>query len=160
MQAHVTSEQRSQTILVVDSDETTRSILDLSLRHAGFAVGLASDGTEGARRLGDKPDLIIAAGDDPAGLAFCRQAKQSGNGMPPAVVLISAPDLESKRRGLEAGADDFLERPIYVQEVVARARALLQRRERERLELSAQGQAPGERFISTLDDVPLVDLLR
>jgi CheY-like chemotaxis protein len=80
--------------------------------------------------------------------------------VPPAVVLISAPDVESKRRGLEAGADDFLERPIYVQEVVARARALLQRRERERLELSAQGQGQGERFVSTIDDVPLVDLLR
>jgi CheY-like chemotaxis protein len=157
MQVHVTAEQRPQTILVVESDETTRLILDLSLRQAGFSVGLASDGAEGARRLVDKPDLVIAAADDPDGLAFCRQAKQTGNGMPPAVVLISAADLESKRRGLEAGADDFLVRPIYVQEVVARARALLQRRERERLEIAAQGS---DRFVSTIDEVPLIDLLR
>ena len=100
---------------------------------------------------------MIAAADDPGGLAFCRQAKQSGNGIPPAVVLISDSDVESKRRGLEAGADDFLARPIYVQEVVARAKALLQRRERERLEVSAQGT---DRFVSTIEDVPLVDLLR
>ena len=157
MQAHVLTEQRAQSILVVESDETTRLLLDLSLRQAGFAVGLASDGNEGARRLEEKPDLVIAAGDDPAGLAFCRQAKQSGNGIPPAVVLISDSDVESKRRGLEAGADDFLARPIYVQEVVARAKALLQRRERERLEVSAQGT---DRFVSTIEDVPLVDLLR
>jgi CheY-like chemotaxis protein len=157
MQAHVLTEQRAQSILVVESDETTRLLLDLSLRQAGFAVGLASDGNEGARRLDEKPDLVIAAADDPGGLAFCRQAKQSGNGIPPAVVLISDSDVESKRRGLEAGADDFLARPIYVQEVVARAKALLQRRERERLEVSTQGT---DRFVSTIEDVPLVDLLR
>jgi len=92
-------------------------------------------------------------------------------------VLISEPGLENKTRGLEAGADDFVVKPIYVQEVVARARALLQRRERERLELSAHGtngaagtvgtaegsEAPAprtDRFVSDISDVPLVDLLR
>jgi tetratricopeptide (TPR) repeat protein len=92
--------------------------------------------------------------------------------MPPAVVLISDPGLENKTRGLEAGADDFVIKPIYVQEVVSRARALLQRRERERLELSAyapaastvegaEAPAPGsDHFISDIGDVPLVDLLR
>ena len=77
--------------------------------------------------------------------------------MAPAVVLMLDSDVESKRRGLEAGADDFVARPIYVQEVVARSRALLQRRDRERLELSAHDN---ERFVSTIEDVPLVDLLR
>jgi hypothetical protein len=77
--------------------------------------------------------------------------------MAPAVVLVLDPDVESKRRGLEAGADDFVARPIYVQEVVARSRALLQRRDRERLELSAHDNA---RFVSSVADVPLVDLLR
>ncbi len=87
------------------------------------------------------------------------------------MVLISDPGIESKTRGLEAGADDFVVKPIYVQEVVARARALLQRRERERLELSAHAtgaaadgaEAPApraERFVSDICDVPLVDLLR
>jgi len=100
---------------------------------------------------------VIAAADDAEGFAFCRRAKETTDGIPPAVVLISASDLESKRKGLEAGADDFVVRPIYVQEVVARARALLQRRERERLELSAQ---QSHRFVSAIDDVPLVDLVR
>ena len=77
--------------------------------------------------------------------------------MAPAVVLMLEPGVESKRRGLEAGADDFVARPIYVQEVVARSRALLQRRDRERLELSAHDN---ERFVSSVEDVPLVDLLR
>jgi len=156
MQPQQIEGQRAQTILVVESDEATRRILDLSLRHAGFAVRVASNAEEGGRRLADRPDLVIVAADDPDGLEFCRRAKQ-GDAMAPAVVLVLDPDVESKRRGLEAGADDFVARPIYVQEVVARSRALLQRRDRERLEMSAHDN---ERFVSTIEDVPLVDLLR
>jgi CheY-like chemotaxis protein len=156
MQPQQIEGQRAQTILVVDSDESTRRILDLSLRHAGFAVRVASTAEEGDKRLADHPDLIILAADDPDGLDFCRRAKQ-GDAMAPAVVLMLDSNVDSKRRGLEAGADDFVARPIYVQEVVARSRALLQRRDRERLEQSARDN---ERFLSTIEDVPLVDLLR
>jgi CheY-like chemotaxis protein len=157
MQVQTTTEDdQTQTILIVEGDEATRRILDLSLRHAGFEVGLASGGDEAARKLAAGPDLLIATADD-EGFTLCRQAKQTTAGIPPAVVLISNADLESKRLGLEAGADDFVARPIYVQEVVTRARALLQRRERERIEMSAQR---GTRFRSLIEDVPLVDLLR
>ena len=159
-------ERAAQTILIVEEDETLRGILDHSLRHAGFAVGLASSTDEGLRRLADGPDLVIAGAADAGGLELCRRAKQAGDRLPPAVVLIAEPGVENKTRGLEAGADDFVVKPIYVQEVVARARALLQRRERERLELSARGAEPrgsgagAERFVSDIGDVPLVDLVR
>ena len=151
MESQRTEGRGTQAILIVEEDESIRRILDLSLRHAGFAVGLASTPEEALKRLADRPDLVIAAATDPEGLALCRRVKQSGDRLPPAVVLISEPGLESKTRGLEAGADDFVVKPIYVQEVVARARALLQRRERERLELSAHapngaaGTATGRR---------------
>ncbi len=166
MESHRTEGRGTQAILIVEEDESIRRILDLSLRHAGFAVGLASTHEEALKRLADGPDLVIAGATNPDGLALCRRVKQSGDRLPPAVVLISEPGLESKTRGLEAGADDFVVKPIYVQEVVARARALLQRRERERLELSANGaadEAPAprpDRFVSDISDVPLVDLLR
>ena len=156
MQPQQLEAPRAQTILVVDSDESTRRILDLSLRHAGFAVRVASNAEEGGKRLADRPDLVIVAADDAEGLDFCRRAKQV-DAMAPAVVLMLDPNVENKRRGFEAGADDFVARPIYVQEVVARSRALLQKRDRERLEQSAQDN---ERFLSTIEDVPLVDLLR
>jgi CheY-like chemotaxis protein len=156
MQSQNRAERKSHTVLIVEPDEATRRILDLSLRNAGFAVGVASGSAEAATKLAPIPDLLIASVDE-AGLGLCRQVKQATGGLPPAVVLISDPDVDSKRRGLEAGADDFVARPIYVQEVVARARALLQRRERERIEHAAQRN---ERFSSSVDDVPLVDLLR
>jgi CheY-like chemotaxis protein len=173
METQSRPERSAQTILIVEEDEALRGILDHSLRHAGFAVGLASTPDEGLRRLAENPDLLIAGATDPGGLELCRRAKQGTDRMPPAVVLIAEPGVENKTRGLEAGADDFVVKPIYVQEVVARARALLQRRERERLELSARGvrgagEKSGElralsepdRFVSDIADVPLVDLVR
>jgi len=42
MEIHRPEERTAQAILIVESDESIRRILDLSLRHAGFAVGLAS----------------------------------------------------------------------------------------------------------------------
>jgi CheY-like chemotaxis protein/tetratricopeptide (TPR) repeat protein len=168
-------ERGAQAILIVDSDEAIRRILDLTLRQAGFSVGLASGREEAMKGLADGPDLVIAAASDPDALAFCRLVKQqTGDRMPPAVILISDPGIESKTRGIEAGADDFVAKPIYVQEVVTRARALLQRRERERLELSAHAPAPAhtpvegaetpapeiDHFVSDIGDVPLVDLLQ
>ena len=130
--------QQTQTILIVESDEATRRILDLSLRHAGFAVA-----EHRRRRGGDAAVGRTSRSRD-------RRRRRSGrlrvlppgegvaDGIPPAVVLISASDLESKRQGSGGRRRRLRVRPIYVQEVVARARALLQRRERERLELSAQ----------------------
>jgi DNA-binding response OmpR family regulator len=171
MEPQPRAERETQTILIVDSDESIRRILDLTLRHAGFSVGLASNREEAMKRLADRPDLVIAAASDPDALALCRLIKQTGDRMPPAVVLISDPGIENKTRGLEAGADDFVIKPLYVQEVVARTRALLQRRERERLELFAHAHATapaegaetalpaGDRFVSDISDLPLVDLL-
>ena len=75
-QQQQTDGQQPQTILVVESDEATRRILDLSLRHAGFAVRVASTAEEGDKGLAERPDLVIVAADDPDGLAFCRRAKQ------------------------------------------------------------------------------------
>ena len=154
-------ERAAQTILIVEEDEALRGILDHSLRHAGFAVGLASTADEAFRRLDDGPDLVIAG--RPAAWKFAGARSSSTDHLPPAVVLIAEPGVENKTRGLEAGADDFVVKPIYVQEVVARAKALLQRRERERLELSASAasaETASERFVSDIADVPLVDLVR
>ena len=65
-------ERGAQAILIVDSDESIRKILDLTLRQAGFSVGMAGNREEAMKRLADGPDLVIAAASDPDALAFCR----------------------------------------------------------------------------------------
>jgi CheY-like chemotaxis protein len=147
-------------ILVVDGDVQIRRLLELSLRNAGFDVRAVATATEALSAVGDqRPDLIVSDArldGGPDGFELCRQIKKRTDGRSIAFVFLAEQTVETKLRGVEAGADDFLAKPVYVQEVVAHARSLLQRRERDRLEALARGD---EKFIAGLDDFPLVDLL-
>ena len=73
----------TQAILIVEADESIRRILDLSLRHAGFAVGLASTPEEALKRLADGPDLVIAGASDPEGLALAAASSSPATGFLP-----------------------------------------------------------------------------
>ena len=83
MESQRTEGRGTQAILIVEEDESIRRILDLSLRHAGFAVGLASTPEEALKRLAEGPDLVIAAATDPEGLALCRSTLAAGPAPPP-----------------------------------------------------------------------------
>jgi CheY-like chemotaxis protein len=147
-------------ILVVDGDPQIRRLLELSLRNAGFEVRAAGTAPEALKAVGElAPDLIVSETrleGGPDGFELCRQIKKRTEGPRIAFVFLAEQTVETKLRGVEAGADDFLAKPVYVQEVVAHARSLLQRRERDRLEILARGD---ERFVGELEDFPLVDLL-
>jgi CheY-like chemotaxis protein len=147
-------------ILVVDTDVQIRRLLELSLRNAGFDVRAAATAPEALKAVGElAPDLIVSETrleGGPDGFELCRQIKKRTEGPRIAFVFLAEQTVETKLRGVEAGADDFLAKPVYVQEVVAHARSLLQRRERDRLEALARGD---ERFVGELEDFPLVDLL-
>ncbi|HVU51623.1 MAG TPA: DUF4388 domain-containing protein [Polyangia bacterium] len=147
-------------ILVVDGDLQIRRLLELSLRNAGFDVRAVATTPEALKAVGEvPPDLILSEASlegGPDGLELCRRIKKRTEGRPIAFVLLSEQSVETKLRAVEAGADDILSKPVYVQEVVAHARSLLQRRERDRLEAHARGD---ERFVGALEDFPLVDLL-
>ncbi|MDB4983060.1 MAG: response regulator receiver protein [Myxococcales bacterium] len=149
-------------ILVVDGDAPIQRLLDVNLRSAGFEVQTVATVTEGLAAVATaRPDLIFSEtrfADGPDGFDFCKQLKQAVGGAGSiAFVFLAEQTMDSKLRAVEAGADDFLAKPVYVQEVVARARALLQRRERDRLEALTRGDEP---FTGALDVLPLADLLR
>jgi CheY-like chemotaxis protein len=148
-------------ILVVDGDVQIQRLLELSLRNAGFDVKTVATPAEALAAMGERrPDLIVSEASFEGGLdgyELCRRIKKTPDGAVIAFVLLTEPSVDAKLRGVEAGADDFLAKPLYVQEVVAHARSLLQRRERDRLEILARGD---ERFVGDLEDFPLVDLLR
>jgi DNA-binding response OmpR family regulator len=150
-----------RSILVVDGDDQIQKLLDLSLRNAGFDVKTVATAPEALTWLEkQRPDLVVAetrlAGATD-GFELCRKIKGRSDGAQIAFVFLSEQTVESRMRGVEAGADDFLPKPLYVQEVVEHARSLLRRRERERLETVARGE---ETFRGELADFPLVDLLR
>jgi CheY-like chemotaxis protein len=161
MESRTDQQSARRWILVVDGDAQTQRILDLSLRSAGFEVKTASNAAEALAAIADhEPSLVVSdtqLGDGIDGFQLCRSIKERPDRAGVPFLFLAELTTESKMRGVEAGADDFLGKPLYLQEVVARARALLQRRERERLEALADGNTP---FNGDLADIPLVDLLR
>jgi phosphoserine phosphatase RsbU/P len=113
-------------ILVIDDDIAIRTMLERALRKV-YEVVVASDGEEGlflARQL--HPAMIICDWMMPRidGLEVCRQIK-----MTPAfsttffILLTSLGSVEDRVKGLDAGADDFLCKPIEINELQARVRA-------------------------------------
>jgi len=147
-------------ILVVDGDGQTRRLVELSLLNAGFDVRAVATAAEALEAIGAQaPELVVSEArfeSGPDGFELCRQIKKRKDGAAIAFVFLAEQTTETKLKGFEAGADDFLGKPVYVQEVVSRARSLVQRRERDRLEAIARGD---ERFVGDLEDFPLVDLL-
>lgn len=116
-------------ILVVDDNAANiRLLSDLLVMH-GFAVRQAGDGPSCLAAVAEKsPDLIlldiIMPGMD--GLAVCRALRQDpANRMLPVVLVTSLDPHRERVKGLEAGADDFLSKPINAPELLARVRSLL-----------------------------------
>ena len=104
------------------------------LRHEGYAVDVAADGDEALfkARVYDYDavvlDLMLPGAD---GFEVCRRLREESRWAP--VLMLTARDqVDDRVRGLDAGADDYLVKPFSFPELLARIRALLRRRPRER----------------------------
>lgn len=116
-------------ILIVDDDQAVRDSLSRSLTFNGYEVELAGDGVEAIERVDeDRPDALILDVMMPRrdGLEVCRILRSRGDDIP--VLMLTARDAVSERvAGLDAGADDYLQKPFALEELLARLRALLRR---------------------------------
>jgi two-component system response regulator MprA len=116
-------------ILVADPDPSVRGALARALALQGFGAGFAADArTALARMRSDPPDLVVLDRALPGGdgLHVLTMLRQRGERVP--VVMVAAgPDEGHRVRALETGADDYLDKPFVLEEMVARMRALLRR---------------------------------
>jgi two-component system, OmpR family, response regulator MprA len=117
-------------ILVVDDDRAVRESLRRSLQFNGYQVELASDGQQALESIGgSRPDAMVLDVMMPRldGLEVCRRLRGTGDDLP--ILVLTARDTVSDRvAGLDAGADDYLPKPFALEELLARLRALLRRR--------------------------------
>ncbi|MEH1939148.1 MAG: response regulator [Nostoc sp.] len=116
-------------ILLIEDDEVLASVLLQSLTQQHYAVEIARDGQIGWEYAqGTNYDLILTDVGLPKldGITLCQRLRSSGCSTP--ILLITAKDETSDRiRGLDAGADDYLIKPLNLGELQARVRALLRR---------------------------------
>ena len=150
----------SNRLLLADGDPKSLRVLEVSLRHAGFQVSTAESGAAAWEAIErESPAVIIADPDLPEldGLALCARVRERATDRSVPFIFIGADkSVDARVRGLQAGADDYLVKPTYVNEVISRVRALVQRRERDKLTTS---DAPPEAFQGQLRDITVADLL-
>jgi DNA-binding response OmpR family regulator len=118
-------------ILLVEDEPSAAKMLAKGLREETYAVDVAKDGEEAlARAHVNIYDLIILDVMLPRkdGFAVCRELRAAGSAVP--VLMLTARDtVEDKVTGLDMGADDYLPKPFDFEELLARVRALLRRKD-------------------------------
>jgi DNA-binding response OmpR family regulator len=113
-------------ILVVEDDPATAAGLVTGLKKAGFEVELATDGATGARTaLRSAFDAIVLDLLLPEQSGMDVLAQLESRSKVPVIVLTAMTDLSDRLRCFELGAADFVPKPFWVEEVVARIRSRL-----------------------------------
>ena len=115
-------------ILVVDDDRAIVNILKTSLRQAGYQVSTAANGNMACRIAEQShPHLIIMDVMMPEcnGILATIRIREQSNA--PILMLSARAEGSDRVLGLEAGADDYLVKPFFQQELLARVKALLRR---------------------------------
>jgi two-component system, OmpR family, response regulator MprA len=116
-------------VLVADADPAVRGLLERALRHEGYEVELAGDGVDALERIETRaPALAMLDLTMPrlGGLAACQRLRSAGNPVP-ILMLTTRDDVRDRVTWLDAGADDYLVKPFFLPELLARIRALLRR---------------------------------
>ncbi len=116
-------------ILIIEDEAPLRERVTAQLREQGYAVDTAADGRTGLY-LGQEYPLDAAVVDlglpDLSGIEVIRCWRAAGRRFP-ILILTARGRWQDKVEGLEAGADDYLVKPFYTEELLARLRALIRR---------------------------------
>src|SRR4030043_1458308 len=117
-------------ILVVDDDPEIASFVKRGLAYEGYTVDTAVDGSEALTKAREKePDLVILDIMMPGidGLEVAKRLRQGGD--VPIIMLTAKGTVVDKVTGLESGADDYLVKPFALDELLARVKGLVRRRQ-------------------------------
>lgn len=168
------------TILVVDDEESVRRLFTRILRHAGFEVAEAEDGRSALTAIDARPPAAVVLDNRMPGMTgvelLTALRADPHTATLPVILVTGQDDVDDRVRGLDAGANDFVAKPVHPSELVARVRAQLREhaawaraveqswRERaraldalSRLEPSDSVEDLAERVCSTLVSLPNID---
>lgn len=116
------------TLLFIEDDEAIRTALRLVLEDEGYEVAEAGDGETGITMFGQlDPDLVLLdlRLPDISGFEVCRAIRRTS--ITPVIMVTAQTDTSDLVNGFDAGADDYVTKPVVPKELAARIRAALRR---------------------------------
>ena len=116
------------TLLFIEDDEAIRTALRLVLEDEGYEVAVAGDGETGIKMFGQmNPDLVLLdlRLPDISGFEVCRAIRRTS--ITPVIMVTAQTDTSDLVNGFDAGADDYVTKPVVPKELAARIRAALRR---------------------------------
>ena len=118
-------------VLIVEDEKALAEILEYNFKKEGYAVDTASDGEIALDKIIFKaPDLVILDWMLPklSGIEICRKVRSNKKIKNiPIIMLTARGEEEDRLKGLEMGADDYVTKPFSINELLARAKAVLKR---------------------------------
>jgi DNA-binding response OmpR family regulator len=136
-------------LLFIEDDDQIRLALRLALEDEGYEVREAADGASGLAAFAERePDLVLLdlRLPDLSGFEVCRRLRSQS--IVPIIVVTAQADTYDMVAGLEAGADDYVRKPVVPKELAARIRALLRR-------VQLHGASPTSSVTNRFGDVEL-----
>ena len=134
-------------ILIVDDEPNVLRLIGYALHVEGYEIVIAQTGVEALNKVQtEKPDLVILdiILPDISGIKVCQQIRDKpGTASLPIIMLSAKTQVSDKIKGLEAGADEYITKPVDPEEMVARVRALLERTRRLRKVPTKRGKVLG-----------------
>ena len=119
-------------LLLASNDSALNSLLETEFRHEGYQLTVKQDGASALITIRElQPDLVILDFSLPmaSGLEICRRLRSTRQEVP--IILLDQADGNHCAIALDSGADDYLTRPIGVEELIARVRLHLRRWNRD-----------------------------
>ena len=149
-----------KSLLLVDPDARSLRVLEVSLRKAGYEVRTAENADEALHlALNEPPHLLVTESELPDGDGFdlvdaLRSEKSTENCA--VIFLTQTSSAELKIRGLNAGIDEFLIKPVLVMEIVARIEGVLAKQQRQNM----QPPEKAGNMHGSLHDMGVVDIIQ
>ncbi len=135
-------------VLFVEDEIKIASFVQAGLKEQGFVVDYCDNGDDGYfQAVHNHYDVILldimVPGKD--GLAILKQLRRSGQNVP-VILLTARNELDDRLQGLNLGADDYIAKPFFVEELVARIHAVVRRSVGDRQNLLSVGSLKLDRI--------------